>query len=177
MTEAWMSLVGVVLGAVLGAVVTWWIRRDEYQRQARDRWDADKRATYQEFLAAANDYERRVFLLQEDEKAMEAPHRIDAERLDGAYERLQAAAGQVYLLAAGPLPYLAQRYVSALVPSFTDLDDGHSFGPYGWSAVSFRTGKHMPEIFIARGEFIKHARMELGLDGLMAFFHPMTSVR
>lgn len=177
--DAWVGLVGVVIGAALGALGTYWIKRDEYRRQSRERWDVDKRVTYQTFLAAANEYERRVFLLQCDPAAMSAPSSVEPRQLDECYERLQAAAAQVTLLANNPIPFEAMMYVLALVPSIGELEEGHDKGPYGWSVAQVQ---HLGEpgdgsVAQARGAFIKAVRKELGLEAVPATFHTLASGR
>lgn len=177
--DAWASVVGVVIGAVLGALLTYGIKRDEYRRQSRERWDVDKRVTYQKFLAAANDYERRVFLLQIDPVAMSQPSSVDPKQLDQPFERLQAATAQITLLASNPIPITAMMYVRALVPSIGELEAGHDKGPYGWAAAQLQ---HVgepgePTVANARGAFIKVVRHELRLDEVPAIFHTLASTR
>jgi hypothetical protein len=163
----------LILGAVLGAALTWLLKQDEYRRLASARWDADKRDAYVEFLQACNDYERWVAMLHRDAQAMADPNAVDRMPLDSKFERMQAAFTQFALLGKDPVPFAALFYMMALVPSIGELDDGHDEGPYGWKAVDFANSESIP-IWTGRGDFIKAVRKELGLTTALGTFAPLT---
>lgn len=178
MSAQWVGLLGVVVGAVLTAVIGWVLRREEYDRQARAKWDVDKRAAYAAFLGAANDYERLVFTLQSDVALRASPESVNRSPLDAAFTRMQAALTQVVFLGTDPLPWLALEHVMALVPSFGELDADHEFGPYGWAAVDFNRYDDEPvQLMDTRGRFLAAARKEIGLGSAHAYLTHMTTAR
>jgi hypothetical protein len=58
----WVPVVGtiggVLVGAVVGGLVTWFVESRRWRREDRIRWHPDRRNAYSRFLTAADDYSR-----------------------------------------------------------------------------------------------------------------------
>lgn len=172
------GLIQVVVGAVVGAVITWLVRRDDYRRLLTDRWDEDKRQVYAEFMMAGNDYELLLYRLHADEAAMRDPRSINREVLRPAFERMQRALSQAMFIAQHPLPMAAMAYAMALIPSFGELEEGHDYGPYGWAHVQMDTAQEREGLVAIRGRFVIQARRELHLAAEHEVnWNPMTTAK
>jgi len=164
MDSAWIAVIGTVLGAGVGASVTWLVNRAQWKREQSVRWQSDRRAAYSRFLAASDAYERAVFDLQQDERLMADPESAPKDALAGPYREFQAAMTEVTLMGSTKVCVSAQRLAATLVPAFTELQRDHDRGPYGWSSVDFASdlpgGETITEM---RLDFVAEARRELGL--------------
>lgn len=169
------DLIKILVSALAGALITYFVKRDDYRRMQRDRWDADKRQAYSEFLLAANDYEMLLAQLHRDGGYLSDPQMVDPKKIRPTFERMQRALTQTMFLGRHPLPLAAQFYAAALVPSFGELHEGHRYGAFGWAAVDLTSDEGRQALMQVRGQYVIAARKELNLAGAHeAYMNPMS---
>lgn len=154
---------GTAGGTALGVGLSWVSNRWQWNRSQSVRWHDDRRRAYGEFLAAGDAYEEAVCALASSNPP--DPWRVDSAELTTAYEALKAAMTQLTMFAGVKVGKWASMYIRLLVPAFGELNDGHSFGPYGWAAVDLdRIGTSDDDFLEAKSQFVVEARREIGLQ-------------
>jgi len=158
--DAWVGVIGTLLGAIVGAGGTFLIERWRARREDRQRFTADRRMTYGRLLISLDSASRAIDLMLAEP--------LDAERGDVLTSPASAAMdafGEIELIGTEPVRSAAIRLREALsnmLEAALQPGAASSFampgGPYLVAYDAFHE---------RRSDFLEACRQELGLSDLI----------
>jgi hypothetical protein len=175
MSDAWIPVVGTLLGGTLGFLASFLIERSRRRYDAAHRFEADRRALYGEFMREARGVEERirerrtrVGIRAEFPDLIDDLPRMQAERPDLAaifevpknpdYGRIERLADEIELLGARNIEFRAAFFAYSL----------RELGYEDENADEAAWKKAADRLYDARRDFVRAAKRDLDLpSGVM----------